>query len=340
MNTSIFVIYDGIHNSVFVSQVLSFIESTLKTTHTRGLLVTFEKDSISTETLSLLIPKDFPLDVLVCKKIPFIGKPSLWYATWQLKKILHNYNNYSLFARGPLAGFICINAKNKHCHYLTIQARGLLAEEYGYTYQYERHLIKRLLHNIRKQQFLALEKEVYSYKACIIEAVSPALKEYLINTFKSKPQHISIAEADIPKPIDLQDKKIWRAAIRKELNITDDVYVYCYNGSLKPWQCPTETLEFFKTILKNNTNVFLLMLTQDLTEAQKLLIDYHVPIKNYALCSVKHTDIYRYLAACDAGIVLRKPHIINWVSRPTKILEYQALNLPIIHNNTVEYLKH
>jgi hypothetical protein len=48
--------------------------------------------------------------------------------------------------------------------------------------------------------------------------------------------------------------------------------------------------------------------------------------------------IYHYLAAADIGIIFRKPHIINWISRPTKILEYQAVGLKIIHNNTVAML--
>ena len=338
MSTCIFVLYDSIYNSVFASQVLSFIESTLKTTNSKGLLVTFETTTITPEVLSQLIPQHLNLDVIVCKKVPFIGRPSLWYATWQLKKILQQHQGYSLIARGPLAGFICLKAKNKQCDFLKIQARGLLAEEYGYTHHQEKNYLKRLLYALRKRQFLALEQEVYACNGYTIEAVSPALKDYLITTFASNAEHISIAQHDIPVQIDQSTKKVWRAATRKELNVSPDKHVYCYNGSLKPWQCPQETLQFFKEQLKKNNNSFLLMLTQDVQQAENLIAIYQLPQNTYAIRSVKHADMYRYLAACDTGIVLRQPHIINWVSRPTKILEYQAVDLKIIHNNTIDYL--
>lgn len=179
---------------------------------------------------------------------------------------------------------------------------------------------------------------MYTNELCTIEAVSPALKDYLITTFNSTPTSIIIAQDDIPEPIDSETKKTWRVAMRTQLNIAPTTHVYCYNGSLKPWQCPEETLKFFKQQLVKNNDSFLLMLTQDVQQAQKLITSYHVSKKHYAIYSVKHTDIYRYLAACDTGIIMRTPHIINWVSRPTKILEYKAVNLAIVHNNTVSYL--
>jgi len=48
--------------------------------------------------------------------------------------------------------------------------------------------------------------------------------------------------------------------------------------------------------------------------------------------------LYVYLAAADYGLLFRHKDIINWVSRPTKMLEYQAVGLKIIHNNTIEWL--
>lgn len=153
MSTSIFVIYDGIQNSVFASQVLSFITSTLEKTQSTGVLISFEKKPLPSKVITQLIPKNLTLNVIVCKKFPFIGKPSLWYAARQLKSIVNNYNHYSLYARGPLAGFICLRAKNKQCTSLTIQARGLLAEEYGYTHQQEKTFSSDYSIGIEKNNF-------------------------------------------------------------------------------------------------------------------------------------------------------------------------------------------
>jgi hypothetical protein len=55
--------------------------------------------------------------------------------------------------------------------------------------------------------------------------------------------------------------------------------------------------------------------------------------------NVPHGMIYRYLAACDIGLIFREPHLINWTSRPTKVLEYQAAGLEIVHNNTIDFLQ-
>ena len=49
-------------------------------------------------------------------------------------------------------------------------------------------------------------------------------------------------------------------------------------------------------------------------------------------------DVIKYLCAADAGILLRKKDVVNWVARPTKILEYRAAGLKIIHNDTVAML--
>jgi len=299
-------------------------------------LITFETSNISPEVLSQLIPTTLDLEVIVCKKVPFIGKPSLWYAAHQLKTILKNYNNYSFIARGPFAGYLCQHVKTNNCSQVIIQARGLLAEEYDYTHK--KNYLTTFIHAFRKRQFFKLEQHVYTTKNCAIEAVSPALKDYLVTTFKSNPHTITIAQQDIPKKINNTTKKKWRAVMRTKLAIPKYKHVYCYNGSLKPWQCPKETFHFFKQKLKNNQNAFLLILTRDTDLCNNFISTFKLPTESYAIYSVEHQDIYRYLAACDTGIVLRKPHILNWVSRPTKVLEYRALGLEIIHNNTVEYL--
>ena len=62
------------------------------------------------------------------------------------------------------------------------------------------------------------------------------------------PEHtITIAQNDIPPHIDADHLAQWRKEIRIKLNISLNAIVYCYNGSAKPWQCPNETIAYFKT---------------------------------------------------------------------------------------------
>ena len=152
------------------------------------------------------------------------------------------------------------------------------------------------------------------------------------------PNKIIIALGDIPQRCSQEEKMVWRKKIRKQLGIKKNAYVYCYNGSAKPWQCPDDIVQFFSEKLRNNTNTFLLILSQDTDRFLSILKKNHVADRYYRVLHIPHDHIYWYLAAADSGLLFREPHIINWVSRPTKALEYHAVGLTVIHNNTVAYL--
>lgn len=336
------VIYDGIENSVFEGQVLQPLIIQLRTKRWNTItIISFEKN---TKNAQIHASRYHDLDIIIFKKIPLLGTISLYYAAYQLKKVLHNLSEYHLSARGPLAGWICFHAIHKTSlpQHITVQARGLLAEEYKFTHAEKKSFPKRWWHRWRTFQLAALEK--YTYCTTInhipikIEAVSYALKKYLCETYQINENRITVTQNDIPTQC-VHEKRIqWRKEIRKELSISSNTHVYCYNGSVKPWQCPEQIIAFFKNKLYKNKNVFLLILTQDKEPFERLIKQSNIPFNTYYICTVKHRYIYRYLSACDTGLIFRKPHIINWISRPTKVLEYRAAGLDIIHNNTIAWL--
>ena len=269
-----------------------------------------------------------------------MGRWSLAYAVHQLKQTLSSFAKYSVIARGPIAGYLAINAQTKQCEKITIQARGLLAEEYGYAHQKDTNVLAQAWHTFRKQLYTSLEKQTYSYQSPLIlfQAVSPALKEYLIKTYGTLSGNITIAQDDIPLTFTPEKKMCWRKQIRNQLNINQDAYVYCYNGSAKPWQCPEKVIQFFTEKLHHNPQAILLILSQDTNVFLSLIKKNNLSETHYRIAHVPHNEIFNYLASTDAGLLFREPHIINWISRPTKALEYQAVQLKIIHNNTVAYL--
>lgn len=348
----IFVLYDGIKNSVFDGQVLKPLENKVNNSQINGnhtkkaIIISFEKENISQEYKNQKLKDKKKIELIILKRGPFIGKFKLIQDIFKLKKILKNYKNYNLIARGPLAGLICAKAANfSDLNSFTIQARGLVAQEYKYSGEKEKP-IKKLLNILRYYQFNNLEKNIYKQAHNLpktkIEAVSFTLKEYLIKSFGAKSEIIYIAQDDIPMKSDKNLIFKWRTEIRNNLNITHDSIVYCYNGSIKAWQCPQEVITFFKSCLENksiNKNIFLLILTQDTQEFENLIKKANIPTDLYLITTVAHQEIYKYLAACDYGIIFREESIVNWVSRPTKILEYESVGLKIIHNNTVGFLE-
>lgn len=336
MHSRIFVTYDGIENSVFQGQVLTPL---LKQAEAHPVhLVSFERAAPSTEFL-----KKTHLKLYLFKRLPFLGTLSMLHSIYQLKKLLRQYDAYELTARGPLAAYVCLGALDaRRCRSLTIQARGLLAEEYAYTHSSNRTPLHRWWHTWRAQALKKIEHTVYGRKEypvpTAIEVVSPALGEYLRSTYGTRQEFIQIARNDIPPLITPTQKISWRKEIRQLLDIDEHAVVYCYNGSVKAWQCPEMTVTFFKQEWEKNRNSVLLLLTQDQEPFIQLLAASSLPASSYRLLTVEHHQIYRYLAASDAGIIFRTASVINWVSRPTKALEYSAVGLAIVHNNTVAML--
>ena len=341
----IVVIYDGINNSVFDSQVVHPLIKMVETNSPKKIvLVSFEKQKPTAKTIQAKIPHHPSLTFIVCKKLPYMGTLSLHYAAHALKKILKNYSKYDLQARGPLAGFICQKASiQSSCNSLTMQARGLLAQEYVYEHSPQNLGLAQLWHTFRQWQFFNLEKKAYTKSSSqkqpfTIQAVSKALAEYLITIYDADRATMTIATHDIPAIIAPAQLALWKQEMRKEVEIPADATVYCYNGSIKPWQCPEQVISYFKQKYQENSKTFLYILTQDKKQFEALIKQHAVPAHASRVLSVHHKDMYRYLAAADIGIMFRESHIVNWVSRPTKALEYKAAGLIIEHNNTVSWL--
>lgn len=334
----IFITYDGIHNPVFAGQVLTPILNKIEAdSNLKVYLITFEKDYIEQQAIDAIIPKHENLIFIKFKRLPVLGKISLLHSAYLLKKFLSNLTQYNLIARGPLAGWVALNAINKSCASFTVQARGLIAIEYELIRPAQNWLDK-----IRMKIFKNIEAEVYNPKQVptnfTIESITPALSDYLIETYNAKKETLKIAQDDFPNTVEKAQREAWRSSVRNELNININTHVYCYNGSAKPWQSLDLTIDFFKEKLKTNKNIFLLILTQDEAEFKKLLFEENINELYFKVLKVKHTDIYKYLSAADTGLIFRKPHMANWISRPIKAMEYEAVGMNIVHNNSVKWL--
>ncbi|TET34216.1 hypothetical protein E3J61_03170 [Candidatus Dependentiae bacterium] len=339
MKSRIVVLYDGVHNPVFQSQVIEpLIKQLDQNPNDRGIIISFERTTISQKEQQALVV-DPRIRLITVPKLPFLGTLSLHYATRQLSPIMQQHIHTAMITcRGPMAAWV-VGHLNLPIPCI-VQARGLAAQEYRYAHSSK---IIGWLHRIRAWQYEQIEQWVYGAyahnKNVMVQTVSKALRSYLIETFNAPADKIMVADHDVPSAISPAQRSTWRTEIRELLKIPHHAYVYVYNGSAKPWQCPQETVQFFVREYQKNPDAFLLVLTQDTGTFKTLIKRYALPPNAFHITRVAHTKIYRYLAAADAGMLLRKPHIINWVSRPTKALEYHAVGLKIIHNNTISMLK-
>lgn len=375
-----FVLYDGMNNSVFSSQVVQPLLKMVKSSDNLVItLITFEKDTLTPETIQKLFPAEDRLNLIILKRLPYFGRWSMRFAVWSLYWLLKKNPCHQIIARGPLAGWVVLTSLEWYARKfpfvlrrgnperlptVTVQARGLAAEEYRYAQNLKPGALARssllpqnfsqiitlgFYKNIYKafiyRSLQRVEFEVYRNKRktdcpnqVSIEAVSPALSDYLQKYFRAESAHISIAHKDLPESVPLQERQINRFEVRTELKIPDNAYVYCYSGSYKPWQYADETIAWFKHQLTGQPEAFLLILTQDKDAFESVVKRLVLPANSYGIYSVEPLQLMRYLCAADAGIIMRSHDVINWVSRPTKMLEYQAAGLKIIHNNAIAWL--
>ena len=85
----VMVVYDGIENSVFESQVITPLLAELEANQCLEItLVSFERTILPSHLVCKKIPVHDRLHFVLAKKLPFLGIPSLLPALWQLIKIL------------------------------------------------------------------------------------------------------------------------------------------------------------------------------------------------------------------------------------------------------------
>lgn len=339
----VFVLYDGIEHSIFGGQVLApLLKKLVRNKSLIVTLISFEKTYPSEKKINSLQKLHPRLHIKLFRKTFFLGWLSLIFGSQQLYSYLEPLKEYILIARGPLAGLIAQKARTQTCTHLTLQARGLLAEEHAFSYT-QRSFIIRWIYALRTQQLAYWEQKAYKYKTTLpftIQAVSNALKSYLIIRYNLSESTITCNQQDdTPIPIKPAQRTTLRSTLRTKLKIPKDCSVYVYNGSAKPWQCPEETILFFKKQREQNPHAFLLLLTTDIKIFKKICRQQKLPLNTYKIITVSHKNVLSYLCVADQGILLREKNIINWVSRPTKYLEYKAAGLSIIHNHTVAFIE-
>lgn len=128
-----------------------------------------------------------------------------------------------------------------------------------------------------------------------------------------------------------------RAIQRKKLGFSSEP-ICVYSGGAQNYQCIGETGELFLELKKGIPDLRWLILTNDQNEFHKELQRAGVIVPDDTVfTSVARDEVPEYLAVSDVAFLLRKNHIVNSVSCPTKFGEYLAAGLPVV---TTPYAGH
>lgn len=340
------VIFDSITNSVFAGQIYEpLVRLAGNDVFARAYLVSFESRDTYDRACGVAQKLSHKkIKVIILRRYPFISCFFLRISALKLKKVFEREIGFGdlseIIARGPLAAVVCQYAlKSIGYAKLTIQARGLLAQEYLYTHKGV-GFFKKLFHRWRAYCYKRVERQAYGkLQPCAyqIESVSEALSEYLCESFSAIPEKIFLAMRDTPPPIEPGVRAYWRAKIRMSFGIAEYAKVYCFCGSALAWQQPDLVIKFFCEQSKKERESFLFILSSDkeVFERQTARL---LSSSSCAVLRVSHAEVFLYLCAADFGLIFREKNIINFVSRPVKAMEYEAAGLTIVHNNTVDWI--
>ncbi len=356
----LWVVFDGIENSVFQSQVLNVAGRQITAgIFTKAVILSFEKSVSTAQKLASRLNIPEGIELVVYPKLPFFGSLGLQSCVEAACNQIFKLFPHTIFARGPIAGYICLKALNKtqdeqalsqkreELPKLIIQARGLLKKEYEYANRFGiwnkllfpvKWFIARQLESVERFTYAetTLAKMQVSVK---IEAVTEYLANYLVEEFAADYKRIIFAKQDAILPLDATLITKNRQESRAKLGLSDEAKVYCSSGSAKPWQCIKETLELFCKKLEADSSAYLLMISTDKAACEAVLKQLNVPAQNYCLTVAENPQQYfKTMCAADVGLLMREENIINWVSKPTKVIDYLACGLKIEHNNTVAWV--
>ena len=190
MRNNIFLIHDGVNNSIFFSQVLSpFKQQAHSNPDEKFYIFSFSENK---GRLIFGLPKN--LHIIFASKSFFQTINII-----RFKKFLKTKPNNFVIARNAVAGFI---AQKAGCTNLLIQARGILTEEYQLANSItNNNIFKNIFIKLREHYYRHIESTVYGNNNNKIEAVSAAMQLFLNKQYNTSLNNISIAQLNIPKKI-------------------------------------------------------------------------------------------------------------------------------------------
>jgi len=237
----------------------------------------------------------------------------------QLKKLI-NGNQFIIHTRTEIIGYYTINALKKLNLPLNllIDVRGTTLEEIAFRISKDN---KTLFLKTQKFLYRNIEKTISANRQILLSAVSPGLKNYLLNQkYFENPIVIHPNIANQSFDFDIEE----RNHIRKKLGIkANQITIVISTSGGEIWQ---NDKQIIKEII-DNEHFFILNLSANKIEG-----------KNIVNMVVPFNEMPGLLSAADIGLVWRDKHILNTCASPSKFSEFAVMGLYIIHNDTVKLI--
>ena len=163
--------------------------------------------------------------------------------------------------------------------------------------------------NVRKAVLELIEKYVLR-RANILFIVSKEMEQH----YRIK-YNIDIAEKTVIMPC-------FNTMITEETFANRSRYgkhIFCYAGSLAPWQCFDDTIKLYAKLEKQFDDCELRVFTRETTEAERKCSG---KLAHYSIKSCSNEELQDELRNVTFGFIIRSDIEVNRVATPTKISSY------------------
>lgn len=274
---------------------------------------------------------------------PVLAGRILWYRSYpaypafeslhlhSIKKAflsIPNVNQYVVHVRAEFTGYLVQKAiRRLGCvNKIVIDFRAVVLEELRYKLSSSSvRGLRKMLILLQKKYWKRFYNSFFSARDCnlVISSVSSAINEYIRERYPQCPYPLTVH----PNIAGIQFvySEVERARVRQELGIPEDALVaICATGSNAIWQKDGETIE---TLIKRGVTVI-------------NLSNNKLDIKGCITTKIPFAQMPAYLSAADMAVLWREHDFINWSASPSKLSEFAAMGLYIIHNKSIANAVH
>ncbi|MGE4287463.1 MAG: glycosyltransferase [Salinivirgaceae bacterium] len=336
----LYLSYDGMTDPLGQSQVIPYLGGLSAKGHQIWLISAEKNDAFvqHQQKISALLQQHnihwFP--------IPYTKKPPILSTVIDIirlrrkAKMLVKKNNIELVhCRSYITAFVGLHLKKKGIHFI-FDMRGFWADERvdGNLWNLN-HPIYRLVYRFFKRR----ERQFLTSADAVVSLTENAKKEMLQwNIPGLIPDKIYVIPccADLDffnyNQIENTISKKWR----NKLNISPEIFVLSYLGSVGTWYLAEEMLAFYKELLTQKPESCFLFITKDSPDAiQHLASQQGIPLEKIRIQPAEREQVPELLTISNASIFFIKPAYSKKASSPTKLAELMGLGIPIIANSGV-----
>lgn len=261
--------------------------------------------------------KIFPISKYVFSR--FIGMTFGYFAV-RLISFLHSVKVVQ--CESHEAAYCLLMFRLPHKYKIFVDVHGAVPEES----MFNRGILG--LETSSSRHWLKVTEKKFLYEADQVFVVSHKMKDHL--ALEGDVSSVSVVPIGFSLKTNSESSVF---TLKRELGFSDEI-VFVYSGGIQAYQCVDLIFVFFTKIKKFIPKSKLIFMVNDSKSFENMYKNEIDNLKNDLLyMSVHPVDVLKYLQIADFGFLLRKNHLINLVSCPTKFGEYLAAGVSVIATN-------